>query len=158
MANARAAVERLDAVVRRLDSYAEPRAADNAGYGKLIQDARAAFAAGLDDDLNISAALGFLFETIRETNRAFDQGTLSPAEARSWLAWWQRIDRVLALTAEETDARPPAEVAALAEARGQARLAKEWGKSDELRDRLADLGWEVRDTKDGQKITRRAGF
>ena len=44
------------------------------------------------------------------------------------------------------------------EARKQARLAKDWRKSDELRDRLADLGWEVRDTKDGQKITRRAGF
>jgi cysteinyl-tRNA synthetase len=30
-------------------------------------------------------------------------------------------------------------------------------KSDELRDQIAALGWEVRDTKDGQKITRRSG-
>ena len=51
----------------------------------------------------------------------------------------------------------PAEIAELAEARVQARLAKDWRKSDELRDQLADRGWEVRDTKDGQKITRRAG-
>ena len=44
----------------------------------------------------------------------------------------------------------------LAEARVQARLAKDWRKSDELRDELAARGWEARDTKDGQKITRRS--
>jgi len=38
----------------------------------------------------------------------------------------------------------------------QARLAKNWRASDQLRDELSARGWEVRDTKDGQKITRRA--
>ena len=51
----------------------------------------------------------------------------------------------------------PPEIEALAEARRLARLAKEWQKSDELRRELNARGWEVRDTKDGQKITRRAG-
>ena len=115
----------------------------------------AGFAEAVDDDLNISAALGFLFETIRDTNRALDAGELDAGAARGWLAWWQEADRVLALTAEETAL--PAEVASLAEARVQARLAKEWRKSDELRDQLAALGWEARDTKDGQKITKRGG-
>ena len=74
---------------------------------------------------------------------------------RGWLEWWSRIDSVLAITADDTGL--PAEISALGEARAQARLAKEWRKSDELRDQLAALGWEVRDTKDGQKITRRGG-
>ena len=51
----------------------------------------------------------------------------------------------------------PAEIVRLAEARVQARLAKDWQKSDELRDALEARGWEVRDTKDGQVVTRRAG-
>jgi cysteinyl-tRNA synthetase len=51
----------------------------------------------------------------------------------------------------------PYEIAKLAEERVQARLAKDFRKSDELRDKLSALGWEARDTKDGQKITRRAG-
>ena len=38
----------------------------------------------------------FLFDKIRETNRALDQGTLTPTEARGWLDWWKRIDSVLA--------------------------------------------------------------
>jgi cysteinyl-tRNA synthetase len=52
----------------------------------------------------------------------------------------------------------PADIVALGEARVQARLAKDWRKSDELRDALAAHGWEARDTKDGQKITRRGGL
>jgi len=114
------------------------------------------FEDAMDEDLNISGALGVLFETIRETNRALDLGKLDADKARSWLGWWERIDRVLAVSAEEPAALP-AEIAALAQARTQARLAKDWRKSDELRDELAAKGWEVRDTKDGQKVTQRGG-
>ncbi len=109
----------------------------------------------MDDDLNISGALGALFETIRETNRALDLGTMQADAARAWLEWWQRVDRVLAVTEEESSVPP--EISTLAQARMQARLAKDWRKSDELRDELAARGWEARDTKDGQKITRRGG-
>ena len=113
------------------------------------------FEEALDDDLNISAALGFLFETIRETNRRLDAGELTPEAARNWLDWWNRIDNVLALSPSE--AGLPEEIEKLAEARAQARLAKDWRKSDELRDELSARGWEARDTKDGQKVTRRSG-
>jgi cysteinyl-tRNA synthetase len=113
------------------------------------------FEEALDEDLNISGALGFLFETIRETNRALDLGNLDAAVASSWLRWWEQIDQVLRIGGQES-ASPP-EIATLAEARTQARLAKDWRKSDQLRDELAARGWEVRDTPDGQKITRRGG-
>ena len=95
-----------------------------------------------------------MFETIRETNRALDLGTLDARAASSLLEWWQRIDHALAISGEETTV--PAEIEALAEARVQARLAKDWRKSDQLRDELGARGWEARDTKDGQKITRRS--
>ncbi len=113
------------------------------------------FEEALDDDLNISAALGFLFETIRETNRAMDRGELDPASANAWLNWWERVDSVLATSDGENEIQ--ADVSKLAREREQARLAKDWRKSDELRNELNARGWETRDTKDGQKITRRAG-
>ena len=113
------------------------------------------FEKALDDDLNISAALGFLFETIRETNRAMDESKLGAKVAATWLHWWEQANAVLQFQTEEAEL--PEEVARLAEARTQARLAKDFRKSDELRDKLNALGWEARDTKDGQKITRRAG-
>jgi cysteinyl-tRNA synthetase len=156
MEEARQAIGRVDDWVRRLREKAEeenvqrptsniqPRTEESSGF----EDA-------LDEDLNISGALGVLFETIRETNRALDLGSLDASAASSCLQWWERIDRVLAIGGEES--AMPAEIAALGEARVQARLAKDWRKSDELRDEIAARGWEARDTKDGQKMMRRGG-
>src|SRR6266699_1863442 len=78
------------------------------------------FEEALDDDLNISAALGFLFETIRETNRAMDENKLDPASARAMLDWWKRINTVLDLEAEGEVAVPP-ELTELAKERENAR-------------------------------------
>ena len=111
------------------------------------------FEEALDDDLNISAALGFLFESIRETNRAMDENKLDAASASAWLDWWKRINTVLDLETE-IEVVVPAEVAELAEERENARREKNWKRSDQLRDRISAFGWEVRDTKDGPKLTR----
>ena len=154
MEEARTALGRIDDWVARLRLKAQEENVQPSMSN--IQRPTEEFEQTLDDDLNISGALGFLFETIRETNRGLDQGTLAGTEARAWLEWWERIDGVLRLAREGTQ-EIPAEVAAVAEGRAQARLAREWQKSDELRDQLAALGWEVRDTKDGQKLTRRGG-
>ena len=112
------------------------------------------FENALDDDLNISAALGFLFESIRETNRAMDENKLDGATANAWLNWWSRINTVLELESE-SEVAVPAEVAQLGEERQNARREKNWKRSDELRDQISALGWEVRDTKEGQKLTPR---
>jgi cysteinyl-tRNA synthetase len=154
MEEARVALNRIDDWVRRLREKAgEEENAERPTSN--VQRPTEEFEKALDDDLNISGALGALFDAIRQTNRAIDLGEMTAGQARSWLEWWERIDRVLVLGGEE--AAIPAEIAALGEARVQARLAKDWRKSDELRDELAARGWEARDTKEGQKITRRGG-
>ena len=83
-----------------------------------------------------------------------DIGQLDVNTAASWLHWWERINRVLDLEKRIPDVIPP-EVSKLAEDRARAREEKNFAKSDELRDQIAALGWEVRDTKDGQKLTKR---
>ncbi len=55
----------------------------------------------------------------------------------------------------EVDNVLPAEVLALADARERARANKEWSESDRLRDEIASLGWEVRDTPSGQELTKK---
>ena len=50
----------------------------------------------------------------------------------------------------------PAEVTKLKEERENARREKNWKRSDELRERISALGWQVRDTRDGPKLTRGA--
>jgi cysteinyl-tRNA synthetase len=150
MEESRQALTRIDEWLERLRETSTSRKAR--GTPGPTDD----FQRALDDDLNISGALGVLFESIRETNRAMDADELGAAAAKAWLQWWDEVNRVLGLDSAEAVALPP-EIEALAEGRRLARLAKEWQKSDELRRELNARGWEVRDTKDGQKIIRRAG-
>jgi cysteinyl-tRNA synthetase len=150
MEEARQALARIDEWLERLRETAAGRNEKEKAKTRLRQQ----FEEALDDDLNISAALGFLFETIRETNRAMDQGELDAASAKAWLDWWRWINNVLDLETE-AEVALPAEVTQLARDREAARREKNWKRSDELRERIFALGWEVRDTKDRQKLTRR---
>ena len=59
--------------------------------------AQAKFEEALDEDLNISGALGHLFDVIRESNRAIDENAIKPEDALSLLQWWNRINTVLGL-------------------------------------------------------------
>ena len=83
-----------------------------------------------------------------------DEKKLTPPQARGLLQWLARVDGVLALEPDASAAVISAEVEELVDARAAAREAKEWKKSDAIRDQIAALGWTVKDTKDGQKILR----
>jgi cysteinyl-tRNA synthetase len=166
MNEARESLARIDEWLARLRELAKQEnvqpvsAADGLRRGERstsnVQRPTTAFEDALDDDLNISAALGFLFESIRETNRAMDQNEMDAISASTWLDWWKRINTVLDLEAE-ADIVVPHEVTQLAQERENARREKNWKRSDELRDQIFALGWEVRDTKEGPKLTRGAG-
>ncbi len=147
---ARAALSRIDAWVERLATHsagASPAAAEPS-----VRTPAEEFLCALDDDLNISGALGRLFDWLRDSNRAMDSGELSPAGAARELAEFERLNTILALAPERTTV--PAEVLALMEERQAVRAAKDWGRSDQLRDAISALGWTVKDTKQGPQLTR----
>jgi cysteinyl-tRNA synthetase len=145
---ARKALARFDEWSRRLDETAGGAAGDLPESLDLEK-----FAQALDDDLNFSAALGALFDVIRETNRLLDAGSLTPGQAQGLREWRDRINTVLAFQAEETGI--PAEVQDILDRRAAARANRDWQASDAFRDELLGLGWQVKDTKDGQKVTRK---
>jgi cysteinyl-tRNA synthetase len=65
-------------------------------------------------------------------------------------------DRVLGLNLDKLDQPEtlPQNIQQLVEARQAARAAKEWAKSDQLRDQIQELGYTVQDTKDGMKVIK----
>ena len=152
MNEARESLGRIDEWLARLQKIAQEANAQSRTSN--VQHPTQKFEEALDDDLNISAALGFLFESIRETNRALDENKLDAASANAWLDCWKRINTVLDLESE-ADIAIPVEVEQLANDRERARREKNWKRSDELRVQISALGWEVRDTKGGPKLTRR---
>jgi cysteinyl-tRNA synthetase len=152
LAAAGAAVARLDAVVAALEAYREERA-DDPELPAVLDEARTAFGAALDDDLNISAALASAFDLVREVNRRIEARSLSTADAGMAIAALRDMDRVLGILPDEADALDP-ETLAMLEARAAARAARDWASSDRLRDELADRGIAVEDTRDGQRWRR----
>ena len=152
LAAAAAAIDRLDALVAALAAYREQRP-DDPDLPGVLEAARAAFDAALVDDLKISAALGALFDLVREVNRRLDARTLSTTDAATVTAWLRDLDAVLAILPDEEDELED-ELRRLLEERLAARAGKDWAASDRLRDELMSRGIAVEDTRDGQRWRR----
>ena len=66
----------------------------------------------------------------------------------------RKFDQVLGVKIDEKEEiELPKEIEDIIEERKQARTDKDWNKSDELRDKLFDLGYVVKDTKNGMEVT-----
>jgi cysteinyl-tRNA synthetase len=146
------AVDRLQMVLLGLDAY-QGDADDDATLPGVLAQARTAFADALADDLNVAAALGALFELVRELNARLAERTLSRPDARLAASALRDLDAVLGVLEPPSEALPD-DLAALLEARAQARADREWARSDALRAQLADAGVLVDDTPDGQRWRR----
>jgi cysteinyl-tRNA synthetase len=146
---ARTALARIDECLGKLRDLAAGASAQGGAAGNLV----AAFAEALDDDLNISAAWGAVFSWVTETNRRIADNSLKPADAAAGLAAWEKIDSVLGIgSAGEVEV--PAEMQALLEARQTARKAKDFKRSDAIRDELKAKGWTIEDTPKGPKLKK----
>jgi len=111
------------------------------------------FTKAMDDDLNVSAAWGAVFDWVSETNKKLAAGQLKGPQAAAALESWKRVDEVFGLGSAATD-EVPAEVLVLVEERQAARKAKDFKRSDVVRDQLKALGWVVEDTPKGPRVKR----
>jgi len=131
-----------------------PRAQDAADPG----GARARFAAALDDDLNVPAALAVLFELVAEANPLI--GKLEHGDTGVAAELGERFVTFLDLTArlgftplddlpDPAAFRPLLDL--LLDLRERARAARDFAAADAIRDRLADAGIRVEDRPGGPR-------
>jgi len=119
----------------------------------LINDTRNRFIEAMDDDLNISAGLGVLFDLVREVNRRLDTGRISAEQARSVRSFLDETDTVLGVMGEES-VEVPRDILELVAERQTARDDKEFALADQLRARILDAGYVVEDTPDGPRVKK----
>ncbi|MDZ4860088.1 MAG: cysteine--tRNA ligase [Candidatus Hydrogenedentes bacterium] len=124
------------------------------GLGELDVSCEKSFGDALDDDLNISGAIGAVFDYIRETNKLIDADTIGKDGAARALALLDRLNAVTGLFGEVTREEAPAEVLALIKERQAARRAKDFKRSDAIRDQLLADGWVIEDTADGPRVKK----
>ncbi len=149
------AVEAARASLGRLDEFTDRlREFKSTGYNlpEWATKAKAGFEAALNEDLNIAEALASLFDMVHAGNRAMDGGD-ADWSTEEVLKLLNSCDTVLGVL-EKPTAVIGDDVQALLDARATARAGKEWAESDLIRDELREMGWEVRDSADGQKVKR----
>lgn len=113
---------------------------DNAKFDQYKQK----FQAALEDNLNTSMALAVLYDVLKQE-----------MSASTKLKLIESFDTVLGLNLLKSEGHTvPEEITKLAEERWQARLNKDWAKSDELRNKLAELGYIVKDSREGYTLTK----
>jgi cysteinyl-tRNA synthetase len=113
------------------------------GDQPISEEWDARFRAAISDDLDLPAAMALVAELAHSS--------LPPAAKASLLKRW---DHVLGLDLDRAGSEKPLPLGAerLLAARERARAAKDFAKSDQLRDELASMGVSVIDTPDGQRI------
>ena len=119
---------------------------------RAAQSARR-FDDAMDDDLNTADALGAIFEIVKDANVTLNDKSAKAAVEGALKALTDLTD-VLGLLMKKADSGLPEEIQRLADERAQARKEKNWKRSDELRDALAAAGYTVKDTPQGQSITK----
>ncbi len=148
--------------IARLRGFALRLKTDRLGEGldeamsRRTGEARKAFDAALDDDLNSAAALGAIFEYVRDANSALDAGSFLSGNATEALALLDHFDSVFdvlrptaegGLSDEEIEKR-------IAE-RTQAKKARDFQRADSIRAELLEAGVILEDTKDGVRWKRK---
>ena len=106
----------------------------------------------LTDDLNVSKALGKLFSIIQELDK------LEKAKLATHKQGFEQIMYALGLKfdtkLEEEAVEVPEAIQKLAQARWEAKRAKDWEEADRLRGELQNQGWAVKDSKDGFVVSK----
>src|SRR6476659_8684499 len=107
-----------------------------------------AFREALADDFNTPRAMAEVFELVAEANRKDVPG--APDAVR------EMLELVGLESLAEIERAGDAEAEGLLAEREEARAARDFDRADEIRKRLAELGWEVRDGAEGAKLVPKA--
>lgn len=117
---------------------------DKADENKL-KEYNERFEAAINDDINMPLAIAVVWDVAREKNKS-----------KEYYDLLMKFDSILSLDLdkEEKIEEYPEVINELLEQRKNAKINKDYAKADEIRDKIRELGYEVKDTRQGQMIER----
>lgn len=134
------------AYVRLKDGYNKHKEGKEDISEEIINEFKTKFEDAINDDLNMPMAMGVVWDVIKY-----------PSKSEKLSKLLEKFDEVLGLKINEIDKNSidlPEEIKELIEQRKNARENKEWELSDKLRDKILELGYSVKDTKNGMEIEK----
>ncbi len=120
-------------------------------FQKILNEKIKKFNSCLEDDLNISGALGNLFDLITEAHKFITDDKLTDPDRVELIKRVKDINRILDVIEEERSKELPKEMMELIGKREEARKAKDFKLSDRIREELKQKNIILEDTKEGAK-------
>ncbi len=151
---AESTVERLRNF-RRLVIAAAAESGSHDGVRAAVDNSLRAFSSAMDDDLNTAAALAAVHDLVREINTVLAKGGLRADDKEAVLDAIGRFNSVLGIFGELETEILAEKIEALIAERQEARRNRNFARSDEIRDLLAEKGIILEDTKDGVRWKRK---
>ena len=115
---------------------------------EMLNEYEKKFHEAINDDLNMPQAISVVWDVIKNN-----------VKSRKFAELLDKFDSVLGIKISERPTEEkveiPSEILQIAEERKVARREKDWAKSDELRDKIAELGYIIKDNKDGYEIVKK---
>ncbi len=140
---------------RQLVSDAKTGEGSHPGVAALVVKALDHFETAMDDDLNTASALAAIHNLVREVNTLLASDALLSEDKKAILDAITKFDNVFGIFGKVESDSLDAEIEALVEERQEARRQRNFARSDELRDQLAEKGILLEDTKDGVRWKRK---
>ncbi len=144
-------VERLKSALRPASPSAKGLVAESiTALAATSESAKTNFTEAMDNDFNSAGAIAALFELVKAINTARDNGA-TDGQLKSIQDSFRELAGVLGLKLEEKQGTGDADrfVNLLIEVRSEVRKQKLWALSDQIRDKLKELGVTIEDSKDG---------
>ena len=132
------------------DDFSDADKAELKGLDKY----RDMFIEAMDDDLNTADAISAIFGVVSDINVYVRNGA-SKIFAKEGIAHIKELTDVLGVMqhTEDEDSADP-EIQALVDERQAARKEKNWAKADEIRDKLKEMGYTIKDTPQGAQLIK----
>jgi cysteinyl-tRNA synthetase len=140
---------------RRLVFEANTQNGSDAEVKALIDKALREFEEAMDDDLNTSVALASIHNLVREINTVLAKDELKSDDQKAVLEAIETFDSVLGIFGKVEVELLDSDIEKLIEERQEARRNRNFARSDEIRDLLAERRIILEDTKDGVRWKRK---
>ncbi len=147
-------LERIDEFVGKIKTLSLRLTSRRLEKSKLIEKSKKEFEKAMDDDFNTPVALASVFQLINKGNNLLDKNKLTPVDAKDILKFLKEVDKVFSFIfwGKRETAKIPLSVKKLVKQREKARKKRDWKLADEIRKKIKQMGYQIKDTKEGPKI------
>ncbi|MCD6429174.1 cysteine--tRNA ligase [bacterium] len=162
---AKGGIERIDEFVQKIQNSKSKKQNDNEKLrGNLvalrnskfkIDKFKNNFEEAMDDDFNTPKAIAVIFELIRDINPILDKNQITKNQAKQILDFLKSVDKVFGFIFKKERAQIPKVVKELVKKREILRKQKKWEEADKIRKKIEEMGWKIKDTPQGPKLSKK---